>query len=144
MRRARPSHGVGYAGGRLRLGATSPYRAALSRERWKGKRLWGLALNLVIFVAENGEGPGVRPSVKAEEMTVTPEHIEAARKMLGWSQYTLADRVHMNIARIAAIEAGKQPFAFELVILFAKPGNWRELCSSQVGGKGGREAAGKG
>jgi transcriptional regulator with XRE-family HTH domain len=48
-------------------------------------------------------------------MTITREQIKAARKLLGWSQYTLADRVHMSAARIAAIETGKQqPSAFEL------------------------------
>ena len=52
---------------------------------------------------------------KGREMTITPEHIKAARKLLGWSQSTLAGRVHMSAARIWAIETGKQqPFAFEL------------------------------
>jgi transcriptional regulator with XRE-family HTH domain len=48
-------------------------------------------------------------------MTITPEQIKAARKLLGWSQATLAGRVHMSAARIWAIETGKQqPCAFEL------------------------------
>jgi transcriptional regulator with XRE-family HTH domain len=48
-------------------------------------------------------------------MTITPEQIKAARKLLGWSQATLAGRVHMSAARIWAIETGKhQPSAFEL------------------------------
>ena len=120
------------------MGATSPYRAALRANAGKANDC-GVALNLVIFVEENGEGPGVRPSVKAEEMTITPEHIKAARKMLGWSQYTLADRVHMNIARIAAIEAGKQPFAFELDLVREALESADRVHHSRR--QGGREAA---
>ena len=49
---------------------------------------------------------------------ITREQIKAARKLLGWSQSTLAGRVHMSAARIRAIETGKQqPSAFELDLI---------------------------
>jgi transcriptional regulator with XRE-family HTH domain len=52
---------------------------------------------------------------KGREVTITPEQIKAARKLLGWSHANLAGRVHMSDARIWAFETGRQQLsAFEL------------------------------
>jgi transcriptional regulator with XRE-family HTH domain len=40
-------------------------------------------------------------------MTIRPDQIKDARKLLGWSQAELAKRVHVAAATIAAIESGK-------------------------------------
>jgi ribosome-binding protein aMBF1 (putative translation factor) len=40
-------------------------------------------------------------------MTIQPDQIKAARKLLGWSQAELAKRVHVAAGTIGAIESGQ-------------------------------------
>jgi DNA-binding XRE family transcriptional regulator len=40
-------------------------------------------------------------------MTIRPDQIKEARKLLGWSRAELAKRVHIVAATIGAIERGK-------------------------------------
>jgi DNA-binding XRE family transcriptional regulator len=42
-------------------------------------------------------------------MTIRPDRVKDARKLLGWSQAELAKRVHVAAGTIGAIEGAKKP-----------------------------------
>jgi len=112
---------IGWTRGRL-ASAAGVSRAAIHKGEEDGSRLSDWAQRAiraalesagVQFIAENGDGAGVR--LKEPRMIITGAQVTAARKLLGWTLLDLGYRAHVSQPTIAAFEGARRTVRLDKV-----------------------------